>query len=1207
MFLKRLQAVGFKSFADKINIPFDKGITGIVGPNGSGKSNVIDAVRWVMGEQNAKNLRGKVATDIIFSGSANRKTMAMAEVTLVFDNNDESAFCPPEYRHEPEISLTRRLYADGEREYLINRKPCRLKDIVNFFVTTGLGGRSYSMIQQGQVDRILNAKPEDVRIIIEEAAGTLVFKNRRDEALKKLLVTKENLARIEDIVKELERQQSTLKSQMEKAKLWRDLSHQLQEQELQLFSHNFHFYNDQLNVLEADVKAQTDIEIELIAQISAHEAKQTQIQAQLDAADPGLEGLREQVSIIREQIARAESIISSTDGKIDQHKRRLDDLDKEIAEDSENLRGFETQVNAASEELESAHAKVRDLQDLIESFQEQVDAVDEESLVFHQRIEDLDDELKNTNRLLENNSLRCEAINRERNKISEEMNTWQERIKLLDDDLVDAKVQLDDVGRRANDVQSGVNEEIQAKDQLKKQVDSRQIQITERSKQRDTAKEQYVEMRAKISSLQQMIAESSNINQTLTTVRQHQPDLQALNLGLLSDHISFNENANELSSSLKTSFERWTERLLVEQPEDLNELVRVCQKLSVGGFPVSVVGGRFQLTSDTKDWAEKVDAQPIKQYLKIASSSPKLETLLDRVFVIPSLEITTADLVDLPKEVVLFAGQGVLVQSTADFLIGSSDSAQGVLSRKVEVERLTIELKKIEAELAASQIDVDQMQSLQRDESIQLRELESRLQGQNKEVLEVLAELQSARQLLGHKTELKQSSVDQQAQLEKYDRKLVEELSEQGQSRISLDEERERIKKDLEALQDEASSIEDRRGEVFRVHESRKLEHAKIATRAQSLEESFKQASTQLQRLQSTLTRRYDERSRIVQEMDSIVEECSRSHNEMEYLLTRRENLEGELTSKREENHELLDNLRSVDSELKKLRDARHKIERHVAQRNVEMERLKLAIEGISQQAIEKYHLNIAEREYTVDPDFDEKKVSRDVNKLRSKIDELGAINMMAIEEYDELMRRLDFITAQREEVFNSINLLEDALEEIEETTKNRFAETFAVVNSEFQNLFPILFPGGEGRLDMNAPEDPLNTGVEIIARLPGKKPQRMTLLSGGEKALTAISLIFALLKTKPTPFCFLDEVDAPLDEANVGRYNKVLEALSDRFQFIVITHNRRTMEVLDTLFGVTMQEPGVSKIVGVDMKKDIPDHLKKAFKEEERIGASAH
>jgi chromosome segregation protein len=271
------------------------------------------------------------------------------------------------------------------------------------------------------------------------------------------------------------------------------------------------------------------------------------------------------------------------------------------------------------------------------------------------------------------------------------------------------------------------------------------------------------------------------------------------------------------------------------------------------------------------------------------------------------------------------------------------------------------------------------------------------------------------------------------------------------------------------------------------------------------------------------------------------------------------------------------------------------------------MERLKLAIEGISQQAIEKYHLNIAEREYTVDPDFDEKKVSRDVNKLRSKIDELGAINMMAIEEYDELMRRLDFITAQREEVFNSINLLEDALEEIEETTKNRFAETFAVVNSEFQNLFPILFPGGEGRLDMNAPEDPLNTGVEIIARLPGKKPQRMTLLSGGEKALTAISLIFALLKTKPTPFCFLDEVDAPLDEANVGRYNKVLEALSDRFQFIVITHNRRTMEVLDTLFGVTMQEPGVSKIVGVDMKKDIPDHLKKAFKEEERIGASAH
>src|SRR6478735_672007 len=299
MHLKKLIVSGFKSFADKVTLHFDDGITGIVGPNGSGKSNVIDAVRWVMGEQNAKHLRGDVATDIIFAGSDKRKPLGMAEVTLVFDNKNQSHFCPPEYRHEAEIALTRRLYIDGEREYFINKKPCRLKDIVGFFATTGLGGRRYSMIKQGQVDRILNAKPEDVREILEEAAGTLIFKARRQAAMKKLEGTQDNLKRIDDIITELAKQLDNLKEQVEKVAAWKQLSGSLRDQEMKLFSHNFRHFSTKLLEIAHQLEGDTDSEVRAMSDLSSLEARVEELQSQLSESDPGLDQLREEITNLR--------------------------------------------------------------------------------------------------------------------------------------------------------------------------------------------------------------------------------------------------------------------------------------------------------------------------------------------------------------------------------------------------------------------------------------------------------------------------------------------------------------------------------------------------------------------------------------------------------------------------------------------------------------------------------------------------------------------------------------------------------------------------------------------------------------------------------------------------------------------------------------------------------------------------------------------
>lgn len=1211
MYLKKIVASGFKSFADKIVIPLDKGITGIVGPNGSGKSNVIDAVRWVMGEQNAKNLRGKVATDIIFSGSSNRKPLGMAEVTLIFDNSDESSFCPPEYRHEAEISLTRRLYVDGQREYLINRKPCRLKDILNFFATTGLGGKSYSMIQQGQVDRILQAKPEEIREILEEAAGTMVYKRRRDDALKKLERTQENLARIEDIVVELERQQGTLKSQMEKARSWQEMTADLKREELSLFAHNYHFYHDQLQEIEGVLKDQTSGEADLIAQIAKLESRQDELQNAIDAADPGLEGLRESVSSIREQIARAESIITTADAKVEERGKRLQELQRTIDDDSQDLAVLEKQYQSAQEEMNAANDKAAELQDLIESFQDQVDEVEEQATVYQNRIEDFQDELRNIDRLLESNTLRCEAINRERDKIANEMSMHEERLEELNRELADTKGRVDAIEIRASKIKEGLDEELNLKSDLEIAIEERNQKLSNSNKHRDELKERYFDTRARFTSLQDMVANASDVASSFRLLKEEDFDQPCLRLGLLTDHIGFAEGIDEVSKHARMAFEKWSERVLVENLGDLNDLVKLAHHHEVGGMPVTVVSELEPLNQDNlRTWIDRCDAEPLRKFLKLSTDNSALNAVLDRLYLVQSLNLSEDDLDGMPHGLVVFTSQGLCFSSRDDFHIGLTGDASGVLSRKAELENLAIELKTVESELAGCQSEIDTLSVKQEDDKLQLSELNKKLASQNQESLEIMSELQSARQLLSHKTELRDTADSQLKGLDAQDRRLIEELSEQGQARLTLGDEQERIRNELEEIKDESTTIEDQRAEVFRVHENRKLELAKLETRAQSIEQSFANTKSQLERMQNALSRKYEEKSRLESEIEEIRLSHKTSMTEMEDLLRRREKLESDLTSKREENHVLLEELRQVDKDLKRVRDEYNKMEKFVSQKQIELERLRAAIAGINEQAIEKYHIDIFTYEFERDPEFDDKKVAKFVQKTRNKIESLGAINMMAIEEYDQLMERLEFIRAQREEVFNSINLLEDALEEIEDTSKNKFLETFDTITREFTNLFPILFPGGEAKLELTSPEDPLNAGVEIIARLPGKKAQRMSLLSGGEKALTAISLIFALLKTKPTPFCFLDEVDAPLDEANVGRYNRVLEALADRFQFIVITHNRRTMEVLDTLFGVTMQEPGVSKVVGVDMQKDIPAHLKKAFKEEgeqQVAGATAH
>ncbi len=1197
MHLKKITLSGFKSFADRVTINFDRGITGIVGPNGSGKSNVIDAVRWVMGEQSAKHLRGQVATDIIFAGSAKRKSLGMAEVTLIFDNSTQSDFCPPEYRHEPEISLTRRLYSDSSREYLINKKPCRLKDIVSFFATTGLGGRSYSMIQQGQVDRILNAKPEEIREILEEAAGTLIYKTRCAAAQKKLAATRENLTRLEDIVSELDRQQKSLAGQVEKARKWKELNQELRTRELSLFAHNYHHFNDLLEKSNAEFAVKNADNEAIKAAMAELEVRLTGLQDQLDAADPDLEGLHEQVSSIREDIARAESTIMNANSLLEHGQKRFEQLDTEVKADAENMRELEQQVQAASEELSTAAQRTKDLQDQIDSFQDEVDAVDESARVFASRIEDCADQLKNIDRLLDSNTIRCEAIGKDRQRISTESEEIERRLEQLSSDLRAAEMQASSAKERAAESQQGLDVELARKQELETEVTQGDERLRFLREQRDSLRESYLETRARVSSLQELIESASDVGGALEKLRQQAPEVEGIVAGVLTDFIGFNDQAEGLSRNAAGAFERWAERLIVSELDSLNDLVRLAHKVEVGGMPITVLSELSASDSAAcAAWADRVDAEPLRSYLKVANAPEGLNALLDRLYYLPTLALSTLES-QPPAGVVAFSSQGVITSGHGEFFVGSKGS-KGVLSRKTELESLTAQLKDLEKELAGVQVEVDDLDVMQKTARAELQELSARLQTQNRDVMAIMADLQAATQILQHKKEIERSANQQLEVLRKADHEATSELAELGQARISLGEERETTEAELTSLEEQSATIEDQRAEVFRVHQARKVELAKAETRAQSLEQNFRQNRMQLERVQAMLSRRYDERSRLELEIEEAVKNKAEAEQSIHEKILLREQLETDLAEKREENAAILADMRALEQQLKERRERQFVLQRRVTELDVEIERERMIIAGVVQQAAEKYQVDLARHEFERDSRFDPDSSAKEVQKIRVKVESMGAINMLAIEEYEVLMERTQFIHAQREEVISSINLLEEALEEIEETSRKKFAETFTTINLEFGNLFPILFPGGEASLQMTNPNDPLNSGVDILCRLPGKKQQRMNLFSGGEKALTAISLIFALLKTKPTPFCFLDEVDAPLDEANVGRYNRVLEALSERFQFIVITHNRRTMEVLDTLYGVTMQEPGVSKVVGVDLQKDLPEHLRRAFKE---------
>ncbi len=1182
--------MGFKSFADRISLNFEKSeITGIVGPNGSGKSNVIDAVRWVMGEQNAKMLRGEVATDIIFSGSEKRKALGMAEVTLVFDNKEMGSYCPEEYRYEEEIALTRRLYLDGQREFLINKRACRLKDIVSFFVASGIGGRSYSMIQQGQVDRILQAKPEQLREIVEEAAGIVIFKRKHDETKKKLENTQQNIDRLGDISKEVETRLDALEEQASKARKWKEYTEKLVEREKHYVEQSYILHNEKKKSLLIEKEG---IDFERIRLATEEEKCQQELenfQKQLAETDPELSLINEEITKVREGLAISETRLIAADSTMEGASKRKLSLDADITSETKSLEVFTAESSVLEDEYKKAKAVTENAEEFLENFKGQIEGYLEQELVVENKLDDLKQEMLEVERDLTAASLRFDAIKSQALDYQEEEKSFNTKLMGFENEHSQVLILVDSafvkLKNKENELSARKAQQTQLEDKITKNKEDQERAYSNL----ETCKHKYIETSTRYNYYKDLKHWTEDVKEWL-------PEKAFM----LSSALAICGTERVLEGDILKAFGKWSERIVIEDESALEQIEEQVKVSRAGPVPITYLGREFSLSEEDKTWLEERNLKPLSSRLDLEKTNKALFSLLSRIYLSEEISLSEETLRGKPSEIIIFT-QGAYVYTNAyDFNlgVGSEETALSIENQKVELKEKTKKaLERVEEETKKHKKIKEEEEKLTREYRLLVEEHHTVKQ----EHLGFLGDLQGLKQKANAKQEqIQQIRMEQKAFFEKNAATRTEKIALEANLR-KLESQRKEYEQEEEDLKELREDARDRNEEVKRQLEAFRFDKISAETKLQTFEISYKRNEEQKCRYKERLSKLIGELAEVEKAEKESWAEKQELEEKLIVLADQKAKLENLLSNKRSENSALTEGIRKFEKEIRQLRSESDKLQNKIQEKRSAMEKLDMLLEGVLEMALERCHIkNLSELVLQKDEEFQIQNVYKQITSLKTKIEGIGPINMMAVEEYDELVKRRDFINAQKEEVYAAINLLQLAIEEITKISEEKFLAAYNTLNNEFKELFPILFPRGKGELVLTDTKKPLEAGVEIMVRLPGKNMQNMRLFSGGEKALTAIALIFALLKSKPTPFCFLDEVDAALDEANVGHYNRLLESLSDKFQFIVITHRRGTMEVLDTLYGVTMQEPGVSKVVGVDLSKSLPAHLQKAFKEKE-------
>ncbi|SHJ87998.1 condensin subunit Smc [Malonomonas rubra DSM 5091] len=1164
MKIKRLDIIGFKSFVDKVSLDFQHGITGVVGPNGCGKSNIVDAIRWVMGEQNARHLRGRAMEDIIFGGSESRKPHGMAQVSIVFDNS--AKICPPAYKDYAEIMVTRRLYRNGDSEYLINKTACRLLDITELFMDTGVGARAYSIIEQGKVGMLISAKPEERRSLIEEAAGVTKFKARKKTALRKMDATKQNMVRLGDIISEVRRQLGSLKRQAQRAEQFREYRGEAKRIELCLTGNRFQELQREVDIVSKQQKEQAEILARLDARLEDGELQLEEKQLQVAVIESDLNKAQEQVFHLAAEVQRVEN--EMTLGK--RQREHLLEQDQELQAELQALSQRQQMVAAELEQLTEEKSGYGDRLETVEQDVEQQEEALRQSLSREQQLES---QLEDSRRTLMELLAEASRLANRHDEIERRLNSEQERQQQLRADSI-----------RLQEQQQEMQEQQAQLVRKKEQVAEQQAELAEHGRylqqQRHEKEQQRKELDDRLGELRRHLEKNRSRRESLQELERSLDGYSEGVRALLSESQRWQQVAADLFK-VAPEYELPLEIALGEKLQAVPVVDEQQRDDAIQILLDKQQRATLLLPTQTAAQVDFGDGIALSDLVEVTAEKQLVERLLAGIYLVDSVRDFTAT--DLPAGLLLVDRDGGSLSWRGELIAGAkvADSA-GLLRKKRQIEELGVKISQQEEELTRQQREIDQLQDelLQLEEEqtfnsgedhrleLQALELEKDRQGLNAELarlterLELVAfELDQVREsetaLQEEKQQLSvgsQQSGERQQQLEEqvsgFQRLLQElrqtldvareELTERRVALAAMQQQRRGLDDTLQRLQNQQQEMEQRTGQLLQRQQS---------------------GGSQQQELLKT-----DERLRV--ELDLLLDKREEQQQASQRI---RDNYE----QQRQQLDEFRDQLRGVRSEAEELR-------KEVARLQLRQHELHVDAEAVRQGVLERYRVDLYEHQVPEATEDELERQQHQLQRLQRRIEALGEVNLMAIDEYKEQEERYDFLCGQRDDLNQSLADLQKAINQINRTTRRRFKETFDLVNEKFKQVFPRLFRGGQAELRLTDEDDLLETGIDIIVQPPGKRLQNVNLLSGGEKALTAVALIFSLFLIKPTPFCVLDEVDAPLDDANIDRFAEMVREMTEQSQFIIITHSKRTMSIVDTMYGVTMQEPGVSKLVSV-------------------------
>ncbi|MEJ2471670.1 MAG: chromosome segregation protein SMC [Desulfuromonadales bacterium] len=1175
MKIKRIEITGFKSFVDRTLLDFDDGITSIVGPNGCGKSNVVDAIRWVMGEQSARNLRGKLMEDVIFGGSENRKPLGMAEVSLIMDNT--SGLAPAAFRDYAEIQVTRRLYRNGESDYLLNKTPCRLLDITELFMDTGVGTRAYSIIEQGKIGMIINAKPEDRRSLIEEAAGVTKFKARKKTALRKIEATRQNLVRLNDIISEVRRQMNSLKRQAQRAKRFREFREEMRDLELQFGLREYAVLQEKTEQAEASAEQQT-VQVDTMVR-------------RLEQAELDLEQARLRHAEREKEAAHSQESVFQLTGEIQRIENRLEYGSREV----ESLDRHQERIKAELAAIDRRRT-----------------TADEEETALHEARQDHLHEIQTEEAQLKEREAILQSLMEREDTLSRQIETARQDLYALLADLTRMNSRQEEADRRlellAERNERNRQEAVAVAGQLKRLqqdhatlADNLDAMVSERDKltgQRSTLQEEQAALRRQLEQVENALLERretlSRDRSRLESLEQLERSLEGYARGvktLLSapQHKAHMRKPVADILDVPPEYETAVEAVLAERvqallPEQLDHVKQALAYLRdnaarctfllpemASAAPPQIPGGR-----------------PLIELIEVRAEFRRpVERLLAGTCLVEDLEDYFGK--SLPFGMTLVNADGDILTSRGEVIGGGRQALdQGVLHKKREMKELQKRVKKLADEVDQMNQRRDALRQQTVDTDKALQQAEQDLHQKEISALDSSKDLHGLQQEEARlKERLEVLNLEEQ-QLHEEEETLRQSIREVTSSRESsednqraLEERVDRLQEDMHALRGEADQARQR---VTALKVTLASLHERDESRRNALERLV-DLRQELQQRQEALQQDAVEAVETQQTLRGEAEELKRT---MEDLYRQRVTQEQQLAELRERFDESRQEITQRESELKQQRSQTQQLRDTLSTRQMQNRELQLALEHMLQSFQERYRIDLASPEVTakLDPEFDPGVAEERRTYLEKRIDEIGDVNLMAIEEYQELEERYLFMTGQQDDLQTSLDGLQAAIAKINRTTRKRFRETFDQVNATFRDVFPRLFNGGQAELRLTDEADLLETGIDVVAQPPGKKLQNVTLLSGGEKALTAVAMIFSIFLIKPSPFCLLDEVDAPLDDANIGRFNDIVKDMAETSQFIIITHNKRTMEIADNLYGITMEEPGVSKLVSVCMKE---------------------